>query len=158
MRIPQIFVPEKSLDHKIEELYEDPKERLDRKTKEHLEDHSFYEAVSSGLKALLRMLNSRTDFPTRILWISDKYQTNRYDYVEKMIDKVIEESGEKPAYDVYNYYDQKFERKDLIIILDKWCTGHSLQVVYVNHEITEELRRDSRENAPLLDRSFIVSI
>lgn len=154
MRVPQIFVPEKSLDYKIEELYEDPKERLGRKIKEHLIDSSFYEVVSRNLKALLDTPKS----PVRILWVSDRHKTSRYEGVEEIINEIIKMSGKTIAYEIYNYYDKKFERKNIYTILEAYFRYESpVQIVYVNHKTTEELKKD-RENAPVFDISYVMLI
>lgn len=154
MRIPQIFVPEKSLDYKIKELYEDPKERLDSKIKEHLIDSSFYEVVSRNLKALLDTPKS----PVRTLWVSDRHKTSRYEGVEEIINEIIKMSGKTIAYEIYNYYDKKFERKNIYTILEAYYRYEPpVQIVYVNHKITEELKRE-RENAPLFDRLYLIHI
>ncbi len=148
MKIPNTFLPERSLDHKVKELLKE------QNAKKPFEDPALYGAISSNLKALLRMPKEDS---VRIFWISDEHQTSRYEYVEKIINETITESGKKPAYEIHNFYDNNFGRINLCMILDKHMGG-LFQIVYTAHETTEKLRKDSSAYSPLFDRMLVIFI
>lgn len=149
MKLPRVFLPERNLDDKTEELSKEI-----TKTKKPFEESYLYEAVYDNLRCSLRTMK---EGPVRIFWVSDKNLESRYEDLSEMVDNAIKESGVKISYNIYDYHWKKFENIDAIKILDYYMIPHLLQIVYVNHEITESLK-GKMENLPLLDRAYIITI
>lgn len=152
MKIPQVFLPEKSLDYKVNELSKDG-----TKTKKPFEESYFYNTVYSNLKCHLHTLNKG---PVRVFWISDKHKESKYEELENMIDEMIEKSNVKLTYEIHDYYRKEFGKADIVKIWYNNDFSNQVQIVYVDHKTTEILRRgdDYKESLPLFDRCFVVTV
>ncbi|MBM3199467.1 hypothetical protein FJZ53_00925 [Candidatus Woesearchaeota archaeon] len=149
MKIPDIFVPEKCLDDKIGMLSEEKTE-----AKDSFQDVFLHNIIYHQLRCNLDTMKRGH---IKIFWISDQHKESKYEEVKRMIKNVITDSKSELDYETYDYHTKEFGRKDVVELLDKAIFLSKIQIVYIDHETTESLKK-KLEYLPLFDRVFIVTV